>query len=95
MNNSEILIVLLYDYCALVNEHDELTLHRRCFFGRLDCEAVLNPISGHVFDEGHGESGVVRSAEWHDDDWLDNRIREAWLLCFVGMVVFQSNFTFE
>ncbi|GFT78217.1 hypothetical protein TNCV_4335821 [Trichonephila clavipes] len=43
--------------------------HRRCFFGRLDCEAVLNPISGHVFDEGHGESGVLRSAEWHDDDW--------------------------
>ncbi|GFV71892.1 hypothetical protein TNCV_2458271 [Trichonephila clavipes] len=66
------------------------TLHRRCFFGRLDCEAVLNPISGHVFDEGHGESGVVRSAEWHDDDWLDDRIREAWLLCFVGMVVFQK-----
>ncbi|GFX05161.1 hypothetical protein TNCV_1958171 [Trichonephila clavipes] len=47
------------------------TLHRHCFFGRLDCEAVLNPISGHVFDEGHGESGVLRSAEWHDDDWLD------------------------
>ncbi|GFU52003.1 hypothetical protein TNCV_862031 [Trichonephila clavipes] len=44
------------------------TLHRRCFFGRLDCEAVLNPISGHVFDEGHGESGVLRSAEWHDDE---------------------------
>ncbi|GFW97173.1 hypothetical protein TNCV_631781 [Trichonephila clavipes] len=46
---------------------DKLGYVKRCFFGRLDCEAVLNPISGHVFDEGHGESGVVRSAEWHDD----------------------------
>ncbi|GFU91443.1 hypothetical protein TNCV_2542111 [Trichonephila clavipes] len=53
------------------------TLHRRSFFGRLDCEAVLNPISGQVFDEGHDESGVVHSAVWHDDDWLDDRIRLA------------------
>ncbi|GFW52965.1 hypothetical protein TNCV_2899011 [Trichonephila clavipes] len=75
---------------AVASTRKRSAVRKRCFFGRLDCEAVLNPISGHVFDEGHGESGVLRSAEWHDDDWLDDRIREAWLLCFVGMVVFQS-----
>ncbi|GFT15495.1 uncharacterized protein TNCV_3265031 [Trichonephila clavipes] len=57
------------------------------FLGIWTVKTVLNPISGQVFDEGHGESGVLRSAEWHDDDWLDDGIREAWLLCFVRMVV--------
>ncbi|GFT36867.1 uncharacterized protein TNCV_174672 [Trichonephila clavipes] len=57
------------------------------FLGFWTVKTVLNPISGQVFDEEHDESGVLRSAEWHDDDWLDDGIREAWLLCFVRMVV--------
>ncbi|GFX23264.1 uncharacterized protein TNCV_4560461 [Trichonephila clavipes] len=60
------------------------------FLGFWTVKTVLNPISGQFFDEGHGESGVLRSAEWHDDDWLDDGIREAWLLCFVRMVDFQK-----
>ncbi|GFT39182.1 uncharacterized protein TNCV_2897061 [Trichonephila clavipes] len=60
------------------------------FLGFWTVKTVLNPISGQFFDEGHGESGVLRSAEWHDGDWLDDGIREAWLLCFVRMVDFQK-----
>ncbi|GFX92025.1 uncharacterized protein TNCV_5004891 [Trichonephila clavipes] len=62
------------------------------YLGFWTVKTVLNPISGQVFDEGHGESGVLRSAEWHDGDWLDDGIREAWLLCFVRMVEFQKFF---
>ncbi|GFW84491.1 uncharacterized protein TNCV_212951 [Trichonephila clavipes] len=76
--------------CKRIAMNKLVKFQESCFFGRLDCEAVLNPISGQVFDEGHDESGVVHSAEWHDDDWLDDGIREAWLLCFVRMVVFQK-----
>ncbi|GFS79289.1 hypothetical protein TNCV_4409451 [Trichonephila clavipes] len=81
---------------SLKRDHQCLSpqaLNRRCFFGRLDCKIVLNPISGQVFDEGHDESGVVHSAEWHDDDWLDDGIREAWLLCIVRMVLKPMNIT--
>ncbi|GFW39106.1 uncharacterized protein TNCV_1830971 [Trichonephila clavipes] len=48
-------------------------------------KTVLNPISGQVFDEGQGDSGVLYSAKWHDGDWLIDGIREAWLRCFVWM----------
>ncbi|GFW10253.1 hypothetical protein TNCV_4812211 [Trichonephila clavipes] len=45
------------------------------FLGFWTVRTVLNPISGQGFDEGHGESGVFRSARWHDGDWLDVGIR--------------------
>ncbi|GFS77104.1 uncharacterized protein TNCV_3757361 [Trichonephila clavipes] len=60
------------------------------FLGFWTVQTVLNPISGQVFDEGHGESGVLRSAEWHDEDWFYDGIREAWLLYIVRMVGFQK-----
>ncbi|GFT15232.1 hypothetical protein TNCV_2844671 [Trichonephila clavipes] len=39
---------------------------------------------------GHGESGVLRSAEWHDGALVGRWDREAWLLCFVWMEDFQK-----
>ncbi|GFU56231.1 uncharacterized protein TNCV_712871 [Trichonephila clavipes] len=62
--------------------------NRRCvaFLGFWTVRTVLNPISGQVFDEAHGESGVLHSARWHDGDWMIDGIREAWLRCFVWMV---------
>ncbi|GFX02800.1 uncharacterized protein TNCV_4437821 [Trichonephila clavipes] len=56
------------------------------FLGFWTVRTVLNPISGQVFDEEHGESGVLHSARWHDGDWMIDGIREAWLRCFVWMV---------
>ncbi|GFX22530.1 hypothetical protein TNCV_2784661 [Trichonephila clavipes] len=38
---------------------------RVAFLGFWTVRTVLNPISGQVFDEGHGESGVLHSARWH------------------------------
>ncbi|GFX53379.1 mariner Mos1 transposase [Trichonephila clavipes] len=55
------------------------------FLGFWTVKTVLNPISGQVFDEGHGESGVLHSPRWHDGDWMIDGIREAWLRCFVWM----------
>ncbi|GFU31883.1 uncharacterized protein TNCV_1111411 [Trichonephila clavipes] len=55
------------------------------FLGFWTVRTVLNHISGQVFDEGHGESGVLHSARWHDGDWMIDGIREAWLRCFVWM----------
>ncbi|GFV27758.1 uncharacterized protein TNCV_4169801 [Trichonephila clavipes] len=60
-------------------------MNRRCFLGFWTVRTVLNPISGQVFDEGHGESGVLHSAKWHDCDWMVDGIWEAWLRCFVWM----------
>ncbi|GFT31853.1 uncharacterized protein TNCV_2035801 [Trichonephila clavipes] len=56
------------------------------FLGFWTVRTVLNPISGQAFDEGHDESGVLHSANWHDGDWMVDGIREAWLRCFVWMV---------
>ncbi|GFW58352.1 uncharacterized protein TNCV_2635261 [Trichonephila clavipes] len=49
------------------------------FLGFWTVRTILNPISGQDFDEGHDESGVLHSARWHDDDWMIDGIREAWL----------------
>ncbi|GFY24226.1 uncharacterized protein TNCV_1012771 [Trichonephila clavipes] len=79
--------------CTLNLSRAQTSSHRCgnvAFLGFWTVKTVLNPISGQFFDEGHGESGVLRSAEWHDGDWLDDGIREAWLLCFVRMVDFQK-----
>ncbi|GFX87862.1 hypothetical protein TNCV_4373271 [Trichonephila clavipes] len=62
---------------------------RRLFFGRLDCNTVLNPLSGS-FDVGLGESGALHSALWHGGDWLVDGIREAWQTCFIRMEDVQS-----
>ncbi|GFU58160.1 uncharacterized protein TNCV_696732 [Trichonephila clavipes] len=64
-----------------VNNQEE----RVAFLGFWTVRTVLNPISGQVFDEGHGESGVLHSARWHDGDWMVDGIREAWFRCFVWM----------
>ncbi|GFW89000.1 uncharacterized protein TNCV_2684341 [Trichonephila clavipes] len=63
------------------------------FLGFWTVRTVLNPISGQVFDEGHGESGVLHSARWHDGDWMIDGIREAWLRCFVWMVSLEKFLT--
>ncbi|GFT89033.1 hypothetical protein TNCV_3084641 [Trichonephila clavipes] len=68
-------------------------MNRRFFLGIWTIKTVLNPISSHfpsVFDAGYGERGVFLSAEWHDDDWLIDGIREAWLWCFFWVENFQS-----
>ncbi|GFV30205.1 uncharacterized protein TNCV_96821 [Trichonephila clavipes] len=57
------------------------------FLGFWTARTVLKPISGQIFDEGHGESGVLHSARWHDGDWMLDGIREAWLRCFVWMEI--------
>ncbi|GFX04739.1 hypothetical protein TNCV_2247221 [Trichonephila clavipes] len=54
------------------------------FLGFWTVKTVLNPISGQVFDGGHGDSGVLHSARWHDDDWAiimyNHLVQE---LCFI------------
>ncbi|GFY26727.1 uncharacterized protein TNCV_4374731 [Trichonephila clavipes] len=62
------------------------------FLGFYTVGTVLYPISGQVFDEGHGESDVLHSARWHDGDWVVDEIREAWLRCFVWMVNIEKFF---
>ncbi|GFV46827.1 uncharacterized protein TNCV_4856921 [Trichonephila clavipes] len=63
------------------------------FLGFWTVRTVINPIYGQVFDEGHGESGVLHSARRHDGDWMIDGIREAWLRCFVWMVSLEKFLT--
>ncbi|GFW12661.1 hypothetical protein TNCV_3883711 [Trichonephila clavipes] len=37
-----------------------------------------------VYDAGHDESGVFHSAEWHDGDWSNDGIREAFTTSWIG-----------
>ncbi|GFV48240.1 calpain-A [Trichonephila clavipes] len=78
--------VVLHSFNSVI-ELDTLGV---AFLGFWTVKTVLNPISGQVFDEGHGDSGVLLSARWHDGDWLIDGIREAWLRCFVWMNVFKQ-----
>ncbi|GFT18955.1 uncharacterized protein TNCV_4725921 [Trichonephila clavipes] len=57
-------------------------IRERLYLGIWTVKTVFNPISGQVFDAGHDDSRDFLSAEWHDGDWLADRIREAWLRCF-------------
>ncbi|GFU77672.1 transposable element Tcb2 transposase [Trichonephila clavipes] len=76
----------------LDNVVQSMALNRRCFFGLLDCK---NSPQSHIWTSlrrGHGESGVLHSARWHDGDWMIDGIREAWLRCFVWMVNLEKFF---
>ncbi|GFX47550.1 uncharacterized protein TNCV_3015691 [Trichonephila clavipes] len=69
------------------------TVKRELLSPLTDCTTVtVIQLGGQVFDEGHGESGVLHSAKWHDGDWMVDGVREAWLRCFVWMVNFEKFF---
>ncbi|GFX90196.1 uncharacterized protein TNCV_2449711 [Trichonephila clavipes] len=64
------------------------SMNRRFYLGIWTVKTVLNPISGQVLDVEYDESGVFHSAEWHDGDWSNDGIREAWLWCFIWVESF-------
>ncbi|GFT68497.1 hypothetical protein TNCV_1896941 [Trichonephila clavipes] len=59
-------------------------------FGRPDCKNSSQSHIMIVYDAGNDKSGVFHSAEWHDGDWSNDGIREAWLWCFIWVESFLS-----
>ncbi|GFS78492.1 hypothetical protein TNCV_3147481 [Trichonephila clavipes] len=55
-------------------------------FGRPDCKNSPQSHIVRVYDAGHDKSGVFHSAEWHDGDWSNDGIREAWLCLHAEIV---------
>ncbi|GFY14154.1 hypothetical protein TNCV_3613431 [Trichonephila clavipes] len=52
-------------------------------FGHPDCKNSPQSHIVRVYDARHDKNGVFYSAEWHDGDWSNDGIREAWLWCFI------------
>ncbi|GFV22613.1 hypothetical protein TNCV_2078041 [Trichonephila clavipes] len=59
-------------------------------FGRPNCKNSPQSHIVRVYDAGHDKSGAFHSAEWHDGDWSNDGIREAWLWCFIWVESFLS-----